>query len=60
VHRVEHIEVLALAPAFFDAVAAHIGDRGAELSLTVTEGQLYVTIDGETIEGAVTRVPLTA
>jgi uncharacterized protein YaeQ len=58
VHKLERIEAFALAPAFLDDVAQHLSDRGGELSLTVTEGQLYVTLGGVTVEGALVRVPL--
>jgi uncharacterized protein YaeQ len=58
IHKREHIEVFAIAPAFLDALAAHTSDRGAELSLTITEGQLYATVGGATIEGSLQPVSL--
>lgn len=60
IHKREHIEVWRLEPAFLDAVAAHVGDRGARLELTITEGQLFVGIEGETVTGALERVSLAA
>lgn len=59
VHRVEAIECWALDPAFLDAVAAHVGDRGAALEITISEGELYVTVTGATVQGALRRIPLT-
>lgn len=58
IHRREHVEVYALAPAFLDEVAKHVGDRGAALDLTITEGQLFVGIGGETVTGALGRVQI--
>lgn len=58
IHKREHIEVWRLEPSFLDAVAAHVGDRGARLELTVTEGQLFIGIGGETVTGALERLPL--
>ena len=59
VHRIEEIEVYALEPKFLDAIAAHIGDRGCALEITVSEGELYVTAGGESLQTTLTRVPLT-
>jgi uncharacterized protein YaeQ len=47
VHRLEAIEVYALAPSFLDAVAEYIGERGAALELTITDGQLYLGVAGQ-------------
>jgi uncharacterized protein YaeQ len=47
VHRLEAIEAYALAPAFLDDVAAFIGERGAELELTIADQQLYVSLAGK-------------
>jgi uncharacterized protein YaeQ len=58
VHKIETIAAYALAPAFLDQVAAHVGDRGGELDLTITEGTLYVNIGGETIQGALEPIAL--
>ena len=58
VHKAEHIEVTALDGAFLDQVAAHLGDRGCGLELTVTDGELYVVIGGETLQTTLRRVPL--
>jgi uncharacterized protein YaeQ len=55
---VETIEVTALDGAFLDALATHIGDRGCSLEVTVSEGELYVTVGGEALQTTLTRVPL--
>src|SRR5688572_19353902 len=60
VHKLDQIEIVALTPQFLDEVATHVGDRGAELELTITEGTLYVTINGATITGALERVSTTS
>ena len=57
IHRVERIEVFALAPRFLDALGAHV-ERHTKLELTATEGQLYVEAGGETLETTVERVQL--
>lgn len=49
IHKVEEIEVWRFSPAFLDALEAKVG-RDTEVNLTRTEGQLYVTLDEETIE----------
>ncbi|MBI1948195.1 MAG: YaeQ family protein [Deltaproteobacteria bacterium] len=58
IHKRELIEAWRLEPAFLDEVAKHVGDRGARLELTVTEGQLFVGIEGETVTGALERLSL--
>ena len=58
VHKVESIEVTALDGTFLDAIAAHIGDRGCSLEVTVSEGELYVTAGGEALQTTLTRVAL--
>jgi len=60
VHKLESIEVIALDGSFLDAVAAHIGDRGTKLEVTVSEGELYVTAGGEALQTTLRRVPLLA
>ena len=60
IHRKEAIEVWRVDPAVLDAIAAHVGDRGAKLELTLTEGQLFVGIGGETLTGALEPLSLAA
>ncbi|NOU31723.1 MAG: YaeQ family protein [Polyangiaceae bacterium] len=59
IHKMDGIEVYRLEPAFLDAIDPHV-DRNTELELTRNDGQLYVSVDGETLEGALTRVSLTS
>src|SRR5687768_7465108 len=49
VHRLETIEAFALAPSFLDELATCIGERGAEMDLTITDQQLYVTVANRTL-----------
>lgn len=57
IHKVEDIEVWRFSPVFLDALEAKLG-RDTKLELTRTDGQLYITIDGETIETALARESL--
>ena len=50
VHKLDSIDVYVLDPVFLDQVDAHVGERGAELDVTISDGLLYVTIAGETAE----------
>lgn len=59
VHRLEHIEVYRLDPAFLDALDARV-DRNTKLELLRTDGALYVTIDEKTLEGSLERASLAA
>lgn len=54
IHKVETIEVWQLSPAFLDAIESKL-ERKSALELVRTDGQLYVTIGGEVIEGTITR-----
>jgi uncharacterized protein YaeQ len=54
IHRAEEIEVHAFEPALIAALASRL-QRRMSLAITVTGGQLYLTIDGAVVEGAVTR-----
>ena len=58
VHRVEEIEAWAFAPAFLDELASHIGDRGCAFDLTVSEGDLYVTINGASVQATPKKIDL--
>jgi uncharacterized protein YaeQ len=57
VYKVSDIEVWRLEPPFLDAVERTLG-RKTELEIARTDGQLYVTVDGNVIEGKVERVRL--
>jgi uncharacterized protein YaeQ len=58
VHKLEDIEVIALDPAFLDEVAGHIGDRGAPMEITISEGELYLTVAGHSLQTSLRRVSL--
>ena len=55
IHRADQLELYALDRGLIDALVAH-RDRRTRFDLTVTEGHLYVSVDGETLEGMVGRV----
>jgi uncharacterized protein YaeQ len=54
VHRAEEIEVYALEPTFLDALT-ELTERNASWDLVHTEGQVYVTVGGRTVSGAITK-----
>lgn len=53
IHKAEKIEVYALDGAFLDALGDTL-DRNTKWELVHTEGQLYVTVNGQSIAGIVT------
>lgn len=57
VHRKEDIEVWALDRELLELLVERL-DRRMLLEITVTDGQLYVVLDGETLEGRIERVPI--
>jgi uncharacterized protein YaeQ len=57
IHKADEIEVFRFDTAFLDALEAKI-ERNTKLELVRNEGLLYVTIDGQVIEGQVTSAPL--
>ena len=59
VHRREELEILALDPAFLDAVAGTL-DRTNQWQLSVSGGALYLSIRDRLYEGAVSRIPVPA
>ncbi len=56
-HRGDQVEVWTLDGALLDALDAQV-DRNTALTVVHTDGQLYVTVNGKTLEGAVTVRPL--
>lgn len=54
--RPQGLEIHALDPALVDALVGLIGDRGAELTLTINERQLYVDVAGRQVSGELRRV----
>ncbi len=57
VHRADAIELFALDGEFLDAAAAAL-DRNNRWELSVAGGTLYLAAGDRTLEGAVTRVPV--
>lgn len=57
IHRREAIEIRAVDRELVDQVAQRL-ERRMRCGVSVTDGHLYVTIGGETLEGAVERVAL--
>jgi uncharacterized protein YaeQ len=55
VHRADALALYRIDRAFVDAVAAQLQRRNA-WSLSVTEGALYLDLDGTTLEGSVERL----
>ena len=55
IHRAEALELYALDREMIAELVTH-RDRRTKLDVTVTQGHLYVTIDGETHEGTVERI----
>jgi uncharacterized protein YaeQ len=58
VHKKEAIEAYALSPAFLDELAAALGERTSEFELTLTEGQLYLSVGTTTLQGELARLAL--
>ena len=57
IHRVEQIEVYRLDAQFLDALDRKL-DENSKFELVRTDGQLYVTIGGETLNGTLTQCSL--
>ena len=57
IHRAESIELYAFDRELIDDLAARL-DRRMSLSLSMTDGTLYVVIGSETLTGSVVRLPL--
>lgn len=55
IHRAEQVEIYGFDPAFIAEFVARL-ERRTEFELAITERHLYLTIDGETFDGAVVRV----
>lgn len=59
IHRLEQIEVFRLEPEFLDLLAEKLG-KNEKFELVRTDGQLYLTLRGETLNGSLTRGSLAA
>jgi uncharacterized protein YaeQ len=57
IHRVEQLEVFRLEPEFLDALDQRL-DKNSKFEVVRTDGQLYVTIGGETLNGTLTPCSL--
>jgi uncharacterized protein YaeQ len=57
IHRREGIEIVALDRELIASLVARL-DRRMRFELSVTEGHLYLTIAGETLEGVLERLAL--
>jgi uncharacterized protein YaeQ len=57
IHRAEALELYAIDRDLVAGLVARLDRRNA-WTLSVTERQVYVVVDGETIEGEITRFPL--
>lgn len=57
IHKVDQIEVWRIEPAFLSALEEKI-DRSTSWELLHSDGQLYVTVDGATVTGSLTRLSL--
>ena len=55
IHRADQLELFALDRVLIDALVAH-RDRRTRFDLTVTEDHLYVSVNGESLEGTVARI----
>ena len=59
IHKVEAIEVWRFEPKLLDGIEKKM-QRNTKLELTRNDGQLYVGIDGDTLEAPLTRASLVA
>lgn len=57
IHRKDAIELYALDRELIDALVATL-DRRNSWSLSVTDRHVYVTVNGNTIDAAIDRIPL--
>jgi len=57
IHKVEAIEVWRIGVGLLDALEPKI-DRHTTMDVLRNDGKLYVTVNGETLEGDITRVSL--
>ena len=59
VHRVDDLELYAVDRALLDELVEHI-DRRVKLTVSMSDGQLYVTMNGVTVGGTVERFTVDA
>lgn len=63
IHKAEDVELYALDPTFVSALGQSLGERGATLEITVSDGELYVVAPDasgapRTLSTTLRRVPL--
>lgn len=59
IHRVEQIEVQRLEPELLDALAVRLErEKNSKFELVRTDGQLYVTLGAESLNGTITACSL--
>ena len=56
-HALETIDVFRFEPVFVDAIADKL-ERRSKLEITRNDGQLYVGVDGTTLEAGIARASL--
>jgi hypothetical protein len=54
IHRAEEIPIYVIDRSLLDALIASL-ERRTSIGIVVTEGQLYIQIGGNSIEGALTE-----
>lgn len=59
IHKSETIEIRAVDRALLEGLIARL-DRRTAWELAVSDGHLYVTVDGASLDGALERHPLTS
>ena len=59
IHRAEALELYAVDRELLDGLRARL-DRRTTFGLSVSDGQIYIDIDGQTLTGAATRFGLDA
>ena len=59
IHRVEEIEVWRIEPTFLDALEPLV-NRHTKIDLLRSDGVLYATVDGKTLETPLSRISLGA
>ena len=57
IHRAEQVELYAPDRAVLDALVQRL-DRRVDFALTVTDGQLFLDIGGQTVNGPLERIAL--
>ena len=57
IHRSDSLELLAIDRELLDALVSRL-DRRVAFDLSVTDGDIYLTVGGETVSGRVQRYAL--